>query len=768
MTISSTLRKAGPYVGNGVATSFVFSFKVFDASEIVVTRTSVTAGTETVLVLTTDYTVTLNADQNTNPGGTVTYNPSGVPMTSTYNLTITSDVLQTQETDIPNAGGWYPEVAEDAWDKNTILTQQLKEVQDRTLQFPVADANPPQLPAFSARANRVLGFDGNGALTTYPTTSGVIAGSFADTTIATAGQTVIPVRAYVMGVNTLAVFLNGVRQEYGVDYTETTTTSYTFVSGLTAGDKVISVIGQEQAGVGAVDSALVSYLPAIGQTPTDVETKLRESVSVKDFGVIGDGSDETTKIIAAIDFAMTGNLELYFPPGTYGVNKTVAPTFGLYMNQPCKLRGAGIGRTILKNLSATAALLRCGVGYIDIEGMTLDANGSSGISFQMYGQSCSVKDIRVTGQTGSDYAFQLLGCTQSYAENIFVDNCTYGALCGNGTYPLNYVTLVHLNTSASTGVALNLGNNSNCRYVGTYFESGEQGGITISGSEQVSFFGLSAELANAEVALSVDGHINIGTSKSIQFSGVRFKSDDYTTKHIFQIGANNSNIAIQDSFWRDATSTGMSFVYVGAAVNGLYVERTYTAITNAFTGFNNAIAGCSKIRVCDWVDSSADASHVFGDAVYMTVENVNGQSGMSVTDGVQQFFRNNRGAYSGTGAPIGSFASAMSGAVVHTTTVTFEKLGTHVTLRFATAYTGGASAAAHISFADLPANLKPANDMFFCVPLIKDNGATGANGAFYIDSTGAMDVGTAGYANFTSSAGNTGIHAFTINYLAAH
>ena len=244
MTISSTTRKAGPYVGNGVATSFVFSFKVFDASEIVVTRTSVTAGTETVLVLTTDYTVTLNADQNTNPGGTVTYNPSGVPMPSTYNLTITSDVLQTQETDIPNAGGWYPEVAEDAWDKNTILIQQMKEVLDRTLQFPVADSNPPQLPVFSSRRNRVLGFDGNGALTTYSIAAVSLSGITPSTTTATAGQTVVSTTAYTIGNNTLSVFLNGVYQENGVDYTETDATSFTFVSALTAGDKVVSLVSQ--------------------------------------------------------------------------------------------------------------------------------------------------------------------------------------------------------------------------------------------------------------------------------------------------------------------------------------------------------------------------------------------------------------------------------------------------------------------------------------------------------------------------------------------
>jgi len=39
MTISSEVRKAGPYDGNDVTTSFPFSFKVFSADDVVVVLT---------------------------------------------------------------------------------------------------------------------------------------------------------------------------------------------------------------------------------------------------------------------------------------------------------------------------------------------------------------------------------------------------------------------------------------------------------------------------------------------------------------------------------------------------------------------------------------------------------------------------------------------------------------------------------------------------------------------------------------------------------
>ena len=70
MTISSTTRKAGPYRGNGVTTAFPFGFKVFKKEDVLVTFTDAN-GTDYELVLDSDYSVTLNADQNNNPGGMI-------------------------------------------------------------------------------------------------------------------------------------------------------------------------------------------------------------------------------------------------------------------------------------------------------------------------------------------------------------------------------------------------------------------------------------------------------------------------------------------------------------------------------------------------------------------------------------------------------------------------------------------------------------------------------------------------------------------------
>lgn len=149
MTISSEVRKAGPYDGNDVTTSFPFSFKVFAASDMVVVRTDA-IGAETTLTAGADYSVTLNADQDTAPGGSVVL---PVPLASSNLLTITSSVPNLQALDLTNQGGFYPRVINAALDRLTILVQQVAEQVGRAVKVDISsNLSPSQLVA-SLNAN---------------------------------------------------------------------------------------------------------------------------------------------------------------------------------------------------------------------------------------------------------------------------------------------------------------------------------------------------------------------------------------------------------------------------------------------------------------------------------------------------------------------------------------------------------------------------------------------------------------------------------------
>jgi len=165
VSISSTIRKVGPYLTNGSTTEFVFGFKVFQKQDLYVIKQDVATGSETVLTLYVDYDVELSEDQNVSPGGKVVISPA---LSSGYRLTISSDVEILQPTNLTNQGGFYPTVINDSLDKLTIISQQIKEQVDRGLRFPISDAQSlkQELPPAFQRAGKVLSFDEDGEPTT--------------------------------------------------------------------------------------------------------------------------------------------------------------------------------------------------------------------------------------------------------------------------------------------------------------------------------------------------------------------------------------------------------------------------------------------------------------------------------------------------------------------------------------------------------------------------------------------------------------------------
>ena len=139
MTIPATTRKAGPFTGNGSNTAFPFTFKVFTTTDVAVIKADVD-GVESTLTLDSDYSVTLNSDQDATPGGTVTYPISGSPLPSTDKLSIKGDVDYQQGTDIPTGGDFNPVVLENALDSLSMQIQQVQEAVSRAAVVPITSA----------------------------------------------------------------------------------------------------------------------------------------------------------------------------------------------------------------------------------------------------------------------------------------------------------------------------------------------------------------------------------------------------------------------------------------------------------------------------------------------------------------------------------------------------------------------------------------------------------------------------------------------------
>lgn len=140
---------------------------------------------------------------------------------------------------------------------------------------------------------------------------------FEEIQYATAGQTVFNLTAmsYAPGGNNLMVFVDGVNQYEGLSYTETNSTRVTFSQGLHVGAVVKFSTVQTQTSQVASAGAVTYTAAGANAVATNVQAKLRETVSVKDFGAIGDGVNDDT---AAFVAALAASYSVYVPVSTGG------------------------------------------------------------------------------------------------------------------------------------------------------------------------------------------------------------------------------------------------------------------------------------------------------------------------------------------------------------------------------------------------------------------------------------------------------------------
>lgn len=128
-----------------------FTFEILAASDIAVYRD------DTLLTLTTDYTVTINS--NGTGFVTLTATPTGATQ-----IAIVGNRNIQRTTDFVTGGDFFANTVNNEMDQQTIFAQQNAEGLQRALQAPQTDPTSINmtLPRASLRANKTLGFDSNG------------------------------------------------------------------------------------------------------------------------------------------------------------------------------------------------------------------------------------------------------------------------------------------------------------------------------------------------------------------------------------------------------------------------------------------------------------------------------------------------------------------------------------------------------------------------------------------------------------------------------
>jgi hypothetical protein len=185
-------------------------------------------------------------------------------------------------------------------------------------------------------------------------------------------------------------------------------------------------------------SALVGYLPAgTGAVATTVQAKLREFVSVKDFGAKGDG---VTDDGAAIRAAVLAHPKVYFPAGTYVYTGAAAAPNSANM----ELIGDGPGISII-SLGSSVQFFSTSVSANNIHVSKLQFNGGAG-AFQWTSTGANVSGIKIF-ENCYFYNYTRCAVEENHVDSPYwmFNNCVFFAA----------------NSTSTMGVALG-GDPSNC------------------------------------------------------------------------------------------------------------------------------------------------------------------------------------------------------------------------------------------------------------------------------------------------------------------
>jgi hypothetical protein len=472
-------------------------------------KLTVSTGAETVLTVNTDYTVTLNGNQDSNPGGNVIL---PAVLASGYTLTISSDIANLQPTDLTNQGGFYPEVITDALDRATIQIQQMSEDVGRSLKGPISDGNlNMELPTAAIRASKYLVFDANG----LPIPS---AGSGTDSALRT-------------------------------DLANTEVT--------TAGAGLVGFRNADASSVGRT-----------------VLSKLRDVVSLKDFGAVGDNvADDTAALNAALAFCNTNSRTLFIPSGNYKITSNITVPVAPSTGRSFGIIGEGkhFEQSVLRFTGAsvtTGLTLQSPIGTYQYRGLfsgfmlyfSSGATGGMTISYAHHPEVNSICVYNTVGGAGSP-GLTLDNCNAPRVSNCLMLGCgssTKGAMYLNKC-TVAYVDCNYLSGQVFAGIQVERGT---ATLQSNAIES--SGYLILAGEESESTFAtdiyaFSNNLENPtgsyiRVGQGVTGGAASATSATIR-DNVGSPAGSTSINHCIDIGSIGGVEIVNNSFGGETVST---------------------------------------------------------------------------------------------------------------------------------------------------------------------------------------------------------------------
>lgn len=294
----------------------------------------------------------------------------------------------------------------------------------------------------------------------------------------------------------VSIYVDGVYQNKDTFSLSGTTVTFSEAPPLNAAIEIVYPTNTDTLN-GSLSSAITYNQGGTGAQDRTVKAKLQETVSVKDFGAVGDGvTDDTAAIQAAVD---SGN-PVFFPSGTYALDGTIDIGAG------AKLYGSGIGKSILFQTNAGSAhvidaLSTSTKGGIEIVGLTIDCNG---VDAGFVAQYVSNISIRYCEFKNSPYWLVNIGKSDSAVSTIVNDQIEIVG-CSFSNITQTYEQLLIFN---SINVVVR-----DC-----YFEVAPNG----------NGLGFWQNVDRADVVNCVFNNLSIGAYYSLSTNNIRFSGCSFT------------------------------------------------------------------------------------------------------------------------------------------------------------------------------------------------------------------------------------------------
>lgn len=330
------------------------------------------------------------------------------------------------------------------------------------------------------------------------------------------------------------------------------------------------------------DASLVTYTPAgTGAVTTTVQNKLRQYVSVIDFGADPTGAtDSATEIQAAINYVQTTGGTLWFPPGLYlvGTQLDVAVEGMVFLGAGRDVTGTSLGTIIRTTAAINLFSFTTGARRTILQNMMLDGN-SIGLS------GADVATPKVTFAYCTIKGFVDAGLTIRSFSTL-VNECDVYENLGHGIWYNDD----NANQSRIVGGAIS-GNAKNGVFVDTTL--GYPDGIYISGVDMEN----NCSAGNGSVNYA---HIKLGGGVSGVFVTDMYHENDldqtgYASQLFYNIGDGCDNVYLTNI--KASCSTTAKFNYqvrAGASVQPLSIKNYWAggvgiAIINNEVGASGAL-----------------------------------------------------------------------------------------------------------------------------------------------------------------------------------